>query len=206
MTRREFLGRRPIGWPGRGLVVVALCLAAPAFAQKTGRIEGSVTDRDTGEPLIAAQVMVESTDLGSFAREDGSYFIEGVPAGTHRITTEYLGYERRTREIVVGPGELATADFSLKSSLIDSPMIVAIVQRPKWTPPDEVVAVLVEVTRLPGDLPELPPQACVAESVKRSAHIVDGRWEIPHEITLVRCGEAPPPCPQGSTIGRGVAR
>lgn len=195
-----------LGRLSRSLIVGALCLAAPAFAQNTGRIEGKILDRETGEPLIAAQVMVESTDLGSFAREDGSYFIDEVPAGTHRITTEYLGYEKKSREVVVPPDEVAMADFGLASSMVDSPLIVAIVERPKWTPPEKVAAVMVEVSRLPRGLPEMPSEVCVAESVKRSAHIVGGRWELPHEITLLRCGEPPPPCPQDSVARRRAAR
>lgn len=186
----------------RTLAVLALCLAAPAFAQKAGRIEGRVVDRDTGEPLIAAQVMVESSGIGSFAREDGTYFINGVPPGRHRVTTEYLGYEKKTVEVRVGADRSAAADFALTSSMIGSPLIVAIVKRPKWTPPEELAAILVEISRLPQGIPELPPQTCVAESVKRTAHIVNGRWELPHEITLLRCGEAPPP-PCGREVGRG---
>lgn len=188
------------------MAVVALCLAAPAFAQNTGRIEGKIVDRDTGDPLVAAQVMVESTDLGSFAREDGTYFIQGVPAGVHRVRTEYLGYETGSRELVVRPDEVATADFVLSGSLIDSPMIVAIVERPKWTPPEEVVAFVTEITRLPRDLPELPPQACVVEIIKRSSHIVEGQWRVPQEVTLLRCGEAPPPCPDPMVADRRAAR
>ncbi|HJU86321.1 MAG TPA: hypothetical protein VJ788_03015, partial [Gemmatimonadota bacterium] len=36
-----------------------------AFAQVTGKVIGTVTDSDTGQPLVGAQVVVEGTNLGN---------------------------------------------------------------------------------------------------------------------------------------------
>lgn len=182
-------------WPGRGSVaLIALTFAVPTFAQ-TGRIEGKVVDGDTGEPLVAAQIRVEDTDLGSYAREDGSYFIDAVPAGGRSLTTEYLGYEKGARRLDVPAGGVVTVNFALTSSMLDAPTIVAIVERPKWSPPEEFEAV-VEISGLPADLPEdLPLGTCVVEVIKRSAYIEGGRWLVPHEVGHLRCGDAPPPCP-----------
>ncbi|MGH7566022.1 MAG: carboxypeptidase-like regulatory domain-containing protein, partial [Gemmatimonadota bacterium] len=68
------------------LLVVAFLIAlflsgSSAFAQVTGKVVGTVVDRDTGEPLVGAQVVVEGTNLGNVTNEDGSYFINNVPVG-----------------------------------------------------------------------------------------------------------------------------
>ena len=50
-----------------------LLLPAAIFAQS---ISGKVTDTDTGEPLVGANVVVEGTDLGAAAQADGTYSIK----------------------------------------------------------------------------------------------------------------------------------
>lgn len=177
-----------------GFVVLGGISTTPASAQVPGRIVGRVIDRETGEPLIAAQIMIESSELGSFAREDGTYFIDRVPPGIHRVTTEYLGYEKRAQELRVPSGGVATANFALSSSMLDSPVIVAVVELPRWEPPETVEATI-STRPLPERVLEIPPpQACVVEVFKRSAYIVDGRWELPRVVGNLRCGKQKSPC------------
>ena len=52
-----------------------MILAIPVlFAGTTGKISGRVTDKETGEPLIGANVMVDGTPLGAATDTDGNYF------------------------------------------------------------------------------------------------------------------------------------
>jgi hypothetical protein len=37
----------------------------------TGKVVGTVVDRDTGEPLVGAQVVVEGTNLGEVVQAEG---------------------------------------------------------------------------------------------------------------------------------------
>ena len=46
------------------LILIAVS-AGPALAQVTGKVIGTVTDGDTGLPLVGAQVAVEGTNLGN---------------------------------------------------------------------------------------------------------------------------------------------
>ena len=45
------------------------------FAGTTGKLSGKVTSKETGEPLIGANVMVDGTPLGAATDLDGNYFI-----------------------------------------------------------------------------------------------------------------------------------
>lgn len=191
--------------PEPGLVLlIAIWIAgvAPAFGQDTGRVVGRIVDRETEAPLIAAQIRLESSDIGTFTRDDGTYFIEAVPTGTWTLTTEYLGYENGTRKLQVPPGGSVRVDFALTSSMIDSPALMVVVERPRWDPP-EVLESVVEVFALPADLPRLPPEtACVVEIIKRSAHIEDGRWQMPHEVGRLQCSTMPVPCESAVSTAR----
>jgi len=63
------------------------------FAGTTGKIVGTVTDAETGEPLIGANVMVVGTPFGVATGIDGSYYILQIPPGTYSIRFSMIGYQ-----------------------------------------------------------------------------------------------------------------
>lgn len=66
-----------------------------------GTISGFVRDASTGEPLIAATVVVEDQSLGAITNESGYYVLPRVPAGEIRLLFSYIGFEPLTQSIQV---------------------------------------------------------------------------------------------------------
>ncbi len=58
-------------------------------AQRT--VNGTITDAETGEPLIGASILVKETPTGTITDFDGKYTIE-LPAGKEVLTVSYTGY------------------------------------------------------------------------------------------------------------------
>ncbi|HSH76881.1 MAG TPA: TonB-dependent receptor [Longimicrobiales bacterium] len=101
----------------RTLLTTALMLgvfvvAKPAEAQ-TGSIAGLVTSAQGGQPLSAAQVYISTLDLGVLTQANGRYVLINVPAGTHTLTAERIGYRVATAEVTVGAGETVVQNFML---------------------------------------------------------------------------------------------
>ncbi|MGH7543233.1 MAG: carboxypeptidase-like regulatory domain-containing protein, partial [Gemmatimonadota bacterium] len=69
-----------------GAVCLLVLLGGEAYGQVSGKVIGTVTDADTGQPLVGAQVVVSGTNLGNVTNEDGYYFINNVPVGIQGIT------------------------------------------------------------------------------------------------------------------------
>ena len=95
-----------------------LCiLPLSLFAQK-GSISGKIIDAKLGEGLIGASVRLEDGNGGGAVTDlDGNFMIANVPAGTHKITINYTGYQPKTiEEIVVKNGEATTVDISMEES------------------------------------------------------------------------------------------
>ncbi len=79
------------GTAGRTFVFL-LIFSGLVFSGTTGKIAGIVKDKESGEPLIGANVFLEGTSLGSTTDIDGSYFILNVPPGVYTLVVQYIGY------------------------------------------------------------------------------------------------------------------
>ncbi|HUU28319.1 MAG TPA: carboxypeptidase regulatory-like domain-containing protein [archaeon] len=90
------------------------------FAQlSTGKIEGTVRDKDSGQPLVGAQVVVEGTRLGRVTNEDGYYFILNVSPGRRSITFTFTGYQKTTiTDQLILAGQTTTIDVNLSSTVV----------------------------------------------------------------------------------------
>lgn len=62
-------------------------------------ISGTVTDDQSGEPIIGANILVKGTITGTVTDIDGKYSLS-VPAGSTVIVYSYVGYD--TQEITLG--------------------------------------------------------------------------------------------------------
>ncbi|MGH7542855.1 MAG: carboxypeptidase-like regulatory domain-containing protein, partial [Gemmatimonadota bacterium] len=121
-------------------VVVFLAASGAAFGQTTGKVIGTVTDQDTSQPLVGAQVVIEGTNLGNVTNEDGYYFFNNVPVGIERVTAQYLGYQTLTQEERVLAGQTMTVDFALSSEVVQAEGIVAVIEREPLVARDNTIS------------------------------------------------------------------
>jgi len=97
------------------LVILTLFIGYTAFAQK-GTIRGTITDAQTGEPLMFTSVYVKNTDppMGAQTDLDGKYEIK-ITAGTYTLEVSYVGYATNTiTEVQVAADSVTILDFSMK--------------------------------------------------------------------------------------------
>jgi TonB-linked SusC/RagA family outer membrane protein len=71
------------------LLFFGVAMSNFAFAQRT--IKGVVTDAESGEELIGANILVVGTSIGTITDIDGSYSLN-VPAGATQLEFSYTGY------------------------------------------------------------------------------------------------------------------
>jgi len=79
----------------RAVTAVALAaLTAPgiAGAQGSGTIAGTVSNKDTKQPIEGVQVFVQGGAYGTTTKANGTYTILGVPPGTYTVVARMIGY------------------------------------------------------------------------------------------------------------------
>ncbi|MEM9258866.1 MAG: SusC/RagA family TonB-linked outer membrane protein, partial [Bacteroidota bacterium] len=92
-----------------GLLLFGLLLAAQSvFAQRA--ISGTITDAETGDPLIGAYVLAQGTSSGTVTDFDGK-FAFSLPEGVTAIEISYTGYSNQVIEV----GTQTTFDIQLQS-------------------------------------------------------------------------------------------
>jgi TonB-linked SusC/RagA family outer membrane protein len=110
----------------RGLALAAaVTFAAPAavWAQQ-GSVTGVVRDQSTGGPLATVQVFIPALDIGVLSQENGRFLLLNVPAGTHTVRAERIGYRAGSAEVTVTAGGTAVADFAMQQEALALEQIV----------------------------------------------------------------------------------
>lgn len=92
-------------------------LCSLARAADTGSISGSVSNSGTGTLLNGARVEITELGLSALTGADGRYTLPGVPAGSHRVSSSYIGLDTVVDTVTVAAGQRAVRDFNLTSSV-----------------------------------------------------------------------------------------
>ncbi len=94
--------------------IAALAFAAtPALA---GDVSGTVVDETDTVALQSATITIEEAGRQVTTARDGSYRINGLPAGTYTITARYVGVPAESITVEVPESGTVTADFALGGS------------------------------------------------------------------------------------------
>jgi outer membrane receptor protein involved in Fe transport len=110
-------------------IILSLCIHT-MYAGNTGRITGRVTDLQTGEPLVGANIIITGTMIGAAADNQGRFSILNVPPGTYSIRASFIGYSTREyQNVQVNVDLTSTVDIQLASEMIETDEVVVIGSR-----------------------------------------------------------------------------
>ena len=104
----------------RPLISVLLLFGMASFLiAQDGSISGRVTDVDTGDPLVGANVIIVGTNLGAATDVNGEYSISKVPAGAQRLNANYIGYASSSMNVDIAVNLGTVADFGLSVAALN---------------------------------------------------------------------------------------
>ena len=82
----------------RNILFIFLITPLIVFAQ-SGTIRGFVYEKQSEEPIIFANIILEGTDLGVVSDDNGYFIIPNVPPGNYTLKASFIGYNDLEQEI-----------------------------------------------------------------------------------------------------------
>lgn len=106
------------------------------FPGTTGKIAGTITDKNTGEPLAFASISVKETTLGAATDKNGRFVILQVPPGTYDLEVSYVGYQKvMVSAVRVDIDQTAEVNIALEEEAYQLQEMVVVAER-KLIKPD----------------------------------------------------------------------
>ncbi len=113
------------------LAAIVLIAGQALFAGTTGKIVGRVTDKETGDPLPGANIVIEGTTMGAASDVDGYYVILNVPPGTYTLTCSYVSYQTmRVENVRVDADRTTEVNFALSPATIVTEVVEVTAKEP----------------------------------------------------------------------------
>jgi len=108
--------------------VFFVLLVMNALAQ--GTIKGIVGDKETGETIIACNVLLQGTSFATITSAvtgmDGEFTLRNIPSGTYNIVISFISYEKQILKVKVTNGNITKVNIGLKpvSTLIQDVVVM----------------------------------------------------------------------------------
>ncbi|MFC1569917.1 TonB-dependent receptor domain-containing protein [bacterium] len=151
-------------------LMIALVLVCPLWSGTTGKIAGTVIDKQTGDPLSGANVIVDGTEYGAAADLSGQYTILHVPPGNYNVIVTVIGYAKVTvSDIRVNIDQTARIDVNMEMEAIEGETVTVIAERTGIK--EDVATSVVSVT---NDEVEVLPVSSINEIAGMQAGIQSG--------------------------------
>ena len=147
------------------------------FTGPTGRINGSITDAKTGQPI--PNMLVSAGGAQALTTTDGNYLLEGLPPGTHNLVAYALDGSYRTFQ----QGAIVASDSTTPAPIQLSPAALVNISFTLITPRGNIPALPI---RMAGNLWQLGNTFAdlsagintIAIRMPYLAPLPDGRWRI----------------------------
>jgi len=112
-------------------LIFLILVQTSVLLSQTGKISGVITDAQTGESLVGANVLVQGTSMGAAADLNGSYVILNLTPGTYTLKFSMVGYAAYlVRNVVVHIDQTTYIDAKLSSEGIQQKEVIVIAQQP----------------------------------------------------------------------------
>jgi hypothetical protein len=85
----------------------------PATIADNATINGYVRDKETGETLVGATVMLDGTGVGTITNKSGYYSLSDITPGSYTLVYSFLGFERLEMQINLKKKESRRIDVEL---------------------------------------------------------------------------------------------
>ncbi len=102
----------------RIVIVLTFFLFITDVLLAQGALKGTVTDRNNGEPLYGANIIIVGTSIGTASDIEGKYRITQAPTGEVDVKFSYIGYEQQIIKVTIQNNKTVELDVELDFAII----------------------------------------------------------------------------------------
>jgi len=95
------------------LIPLVFFICNTLSAQENASVNGYITDAETGETLLTANIALLEVNRGTSSNTSGYYTITNIEPGSYTLVASYIGYRRFETEITLEPGENLRIDIEM---------------------------------------------------------------------------------------------
>jgi outer membrane receptor protein involved in Fe transport len=155
-------------------------LAILVFTSLSGKIQGTVKDEVTGQPIPYANVIIIGAEIGAATDESGNFYILSVIPDTYTVEVSCIGYQTKIIEnVIIEVNQTSRLNVNLKETPIEVRPIIVTDERPAVTKDMVSKAYIIrkdEIAHLPVDytthLISLQPSVATMDT---ALHVRGGR-------------------------------
>ncbi len=112
-------------------IIAFILIPVLLFSGITGKISGTIIDKESGQNLIGANIILEGTNLGAASDINGFYNILNVPPGVYTLQATMIGYNKIIQQNVKVMIDLTSSvNFSLSSKTLEGEEVIVIAHAP----------------------------------------------------------------------------
>lgn len=114
------------------LFLLAIMLPFFLFSQTTGKVAGTVTSAETGEPIAGANVVITDAayPIGAATGSDGYFVILNVPPGDYTIEVTYMGKKDMImKDVAISSGRTTELNIEMENRTLEGQSVVVQAQR-----------------------------------------------------------------------------
>lgn len=101
------------------IVLLFIFYQAAVYSGQTGKITGNVKDKNSGELLIGANIIIENSTMGAAADLNGEYFILNVPPGEYNLVASMIGYQgMKVTGVIIEADKTTRINFELEAKTL----------------------------------------------------------------------------------------
>ena len=127
------------------LLLLSISILTTIAYSQTGNIRGFVYDKNSGEPIMFCNVILQGTTIGASTDINGMYNISKVLAGDYTLTVKYIGYESSEVNITLKPGKVLSQNLEISESSVKLSEVRISAERSEMK--TEVKAAAIKITK-----------------------------------------------------------
>ena len=114
------------------ILLMSMCVNLTSFglSQTTGKLAGTIVDKQSKNPLPGANIILEKTSYGAATDEGGQFYIINIPPGMYSVSIMMIGYKTvKVNNVRISINRSVSLDIAMEQTVIEGEVVTVEVTR-----------------------------------------------------------------------------